>query len=255
MEQAGGKAVKGPVFVLGVPSVGVSLLATSLTAGDEFWCSGELHVLYGLVGPDEEGKSKLYKLFEQASLNDSFWLSRNKVLYPEFAESMGRGLDSLVASRAGGKRWVDASPENIWIAADVALLFPRAQFISVVRGPRSSIAEMLQGLNREPTNAEFRSACETWSSYAARAVEFRRAQTPNVFELRYEDLGDLTSSVVRRLVGFLGAKRDRPVSQFLSENKEAFVQTETSNWDEAKRAIFLDVVGESMKGLGYEETD
>ena len=117
------------------------------------------------------------------------------------------------------------------------------------------VSEILSGSGTEPSDEEFRSACELWAAYAERALGFRRSAHPNWMEVRYEDIGVATSSISRRIIGFLGAKRHRPVAEFLSENKEFFSRHERLAWRDEQENLFSKIAGQSMKGLGYDNYD
>ena len=246
-------AHSSPVFVMGAPCSNTSLLATALTAGDEFWCSGELHLMYELLGPGEGGDSKLYESFREASRDESFWLSKNRVVYPEFAAYLGHGLDRLISSRAGNKRWVDASIDNTWIAADVALFLPKAKFINVIRDGREVVSKLIEQEGPKVEAGSFEKACETWNAYAERALKFRETQFPNYFELRHEALSEIAPSIARRLVGFLDARKPAPIADFLTMHLGEIQASHENDWSEIQEETFAKIAGDSMKRLGYME--
>lgn len=64
------------------------------------------------------------------------WFRTNSVTGDEFIESIGFGINALITSRSGGRRWVDQTPHYTPVAALLARLFPGAKFLLIERDGR-----------------------------------------------------------------------------------------------------------------------
>ncbi len=237
-----------PVFIFGSPCSDASVLATALTASEDFWCSTESHLFYYLVGPDTAGQSKLHAAYQHASQDASFWLPKNRVVYQELAAYLGLGLDQLFRSRSNGRRWVEASPENTLIATELAYLFPKARFINIVRDGRDAVSLMESA---DATPEEFTSACETWRIYAERGLEFQERFPRRVYELRHEQLVHNTRSESHKILDFLSAARGDAIASYFSSGRPPFQERLWKGWSAERRQAFSDAAGAMMSDLGY----
>ena len=61
----------------------------------------------------------------------------------EFLASVGMGINALITSRSGGRRWIDHTPLYTLIVDTLAEVFPGASFIHILRDGREVVHSML----------------------------------------------------------------------------------------------------------------
>src|SRR5438128_8067605 len=103
-------------------------------------------------------------------------------------------------------RWVDGTPEYSFYICGLRKLFPRAQFIHIVRDVESVVRSLL---NFDRTGegslvANEQEAYNYWLRTVNACLEAERAYGPRVvFRLRYSDLVDTPEAALRSLFNFL----------------------------------------------------
>src|SRR5437870_2836932 len=88
-----------PVFVIGSPRSGTTILAKSLGQHSRFWVSEELQVFWDLFCD-----GRLHANFQRGKDPGGSWLRNRSVDRGEFFRLMGIGLNMLFSRYAGRKR-------------------------------------------------------------------------------------------------------------------------------------------------------
>lgn len=192
---------RSPIFVVGFPRSGTTLLEQMLDAHP------------GLASMDEQP-------FLQNAIDH---VRRLGVAYPE---QLGR-LDAaaLEGARAhyweqvrrkvslgAGQRLVDKNPLNLLRLAAIRRLFPRAHVILAVRHPLDVLVSNYMQHYRAPEIAVMCRSLESLAEGYVRAFNYWYAQQallqPHVLELVYEDFVSDFPGQARRIAGFLGLPWD-----------------------------------------------
>ncbi len=205
----------GPVFVAGCPRSGTSALSWALANHPGLWTSAETHFFYYLLSP---ALGCVDQSFRQASAEGS-WLDKHGVSSTEFLQHIGVGLDALVASRSGGLRWIDGSPENILVGEQLLQMFPDAHIIHVVRDPRLVCLSMLSSGFPPPWARDLDQAVKTWCDYVVAGARLADAHPDRVLEVRQEQMLSDPASVAAALGARLGLTMPDHVSQFLARRR------------------------------------
>ena len=261
---------EGPVFVIGCPRSGTSAFSWALAQHEDFWTSAESDILQLLYGRLHLQRS--YRIAFDRS--DDGWLRVNKVDYPEFCRHVGLGLDQLFRSRAGGRRWVDSSPGYTLIVPDLALMFPTARFIHLVRDGRAVVNSMLNSGFSMEWATDFGKACFTWAHYVRKGVEFEKDLPGRILRVRHDRLVDDPASTCRGILAFLGARPSSAPADFLATSRvnSSYGNTKAGDiravkdptalkarpwdeWDGKKRAQFREIAGEGMALIGIAAND
>ena len=258
-----------PVFVIGSPRSGTTVLAQSLSTHSELWASGESHVYSNLFA---NGRAEL--AFDRAMrLPGPTLLRVEKVTREEFLAYLGMGINALITSRSGGRRWIDHTPLYTRIVDTLAELFPGASFIHILRDGRSVVHSMLNFVDSrhsatvsrfaEETIAwatDVQSACETWRDHVEGAMSFCDEHPDRATVVRYEELVATPQETFRRIHRFLGiADEDEPASFLASKRiNSSFGDRPLSSgdelwtsWDEERRHVFAEVAAATMLKCGY----
>lgn len=212
-------AEDSPVFVVGFPRSGTTMLETMLDAHP------------GLAGMDE-------RVFVQDAIDE---IKKRGLEYPEqlgkidseFAAVLRANYFKRAAERverAPGVRLVDKNPLNIMRLPLIARLFPNAKIILALRHPCDVMLSNYMQTFRSPHYVKL---CETIESTAvayARTFDFWVDQAKllksDVLELRHEDTVDDIDAQSRRIAEFLGIEWDQRMVDFHDRARErGFIAT------------------------------
>jgi Sulfotransferase family len=170
-----------PVFIIGSPRSGTTILARSLAEHSAFWTSEESHFLSRLV----ESAGDVYASGLEGHLQS--WIWAQGVGRAEFLAYLGTGVNALFTSRSNGRRWVEHTPYYLEIAGPLAEMFPEARFLHMLRDGRRVVHSMLHLLDRPRLvvgrarsrgprvgrwGQDFRAACRLWASSVEAASAF-----------------------------------------------------------------------------------
>lgn len=209
-----------PVFIIGSPRSGTTILGNSLGRHPEFWDAGETQLLWDLFA---SGCAEAN--FRRGEVG---WLRRQGIDRPEFLAHLGLGLNELVTSRSEGRRWIDQTPAYTMLCDLLFAMFPGARFVHVLRDGRSVVHSMVNYVNpsardpespAEPWAKDFHQACRVWSEYATAAMDFCALHPDRVLTVVLEDLVGDPRGGLARVLGFLGAAYDEAPARFFKSNR------------------------------------
>jgi hypothetical protein len=213
----GGAAV-APVFVIGSPRSGTTLLRLILDSHPHISCGEETHFLRDLeaiVGRD-------WPLVSTYGLPREWWLERIRSLYAEFQAEVLRG--------SGKARWAEKDPTYTLLLPFIEELFPDACYVHLLRDGHDVVASFR---DRWGYTSAARAARTEWARYVNAARELGACLPDDRFlELRYEDLVASPEAEARRLFAFLGEPWDPAVIEF---DPRAHRATDRYRWFTAQR--------------------
>lgn len=240
------------VFVIGAGRSGTSALGWALAQHPSFWASSEADFIHGLYGD-----GRLASAYERSrDASGRTWLRVNDMQYEEFCRHAGVGIDSLMASRSGGRIWVDATPSNTLMARDLALMFPSARFIHIVRDGREVVESMLASGFDLLAARDFAAACEYWRGLVACGLEAEQAHADRVLQVRHARMTEDPSGFIAEVLAFLGAGASDAPAEFLRGNviNSSFAgatagpagvsaRDRVVRWDSGKRRTYERIAG------------
>jgi hypothetical protein len=262
-----------PLFVIGSPRSGTTVLATSLAKHSELWASDESDVLFFLFANGFVERS-----FDRAmAIPGRRWLRREHVSREEFLAHLGLGINALITNRSRGQRWIDHTPRYALIVETLAEVFPGASFIHILRDGREVVQSMLHFADAAPNPVvgrflrrdvqwatDMRGACEEWSDHVETAMAFCDEQTDRVMVVRYEDLVAEPQEAFRKIHRFLGIADEEAPARFLASRRinssfddrpRPSADELWETWDEERRTVFAEVAGPTMLKCGYSTAD
>jgi hypothetical protein len=270
-----------PIFIIGSPRSGTSILAWSLAQHSRLWTSEESDILFTLFG-----NSHAEKAFETATGRPGkTWMPHHGVDRAEFLGYLGLGLNALFSSRSEGKRWIDQTPLYTLMVDTLVEMFPGAQFLHIVRDGRKVVHSMTNfcGLLSEDLRAQFiktkrlpawatdfHQACKTWRRFVEVSMDFCARHPDRCLTVRNEDLVAGTEERFGEMFRFLGvAYEPDPVAYFQSHRiNTSFPHLEPDRppalqkrpdpwqqWTTEQKRIFTEEAGETLLkyGLASEE--
>lgn len=231
-----------PVFVVGVPRSGTTLLGAMLCAHSRLSCGPETHFFTALRGADCRLLCKargwpapaltfLYSI-EQGGrpVPENYGLSREEIA--DYLRRRPPTLTSTLASlteqymrRSGKQRWVEKTPNQLTEVRRIRALFPRAPILRIIRDPR----DVALSLTRVPwgTSSFLEGLCY-WRHFDEASAAFFETDRQG-YTLRYEDLVADPEKELRAVCIFLGE------------------QFEPGMLDTRESASHLNRIGESWK--------
>ena len=255
--------MKPPIFILGCPRSGTTLLA-SLLAPTEYGSPIETHFItkyykrlhkYGSL--QEEGNfCRLVKDISQERPVMQWKLSFDaKQLFREMDTVDYRKIVNAIcrkmAEMRGLQSWGDKTPSYILDLNIIYQLFPNSKYVYIVRDGRDVALSLLEkpwGPNNVFSCAHY------WKVCNASHVLFEQLDTEQrLYCLRYEDLLRNPDRIVSELYEFLGgSEKLGAVGQLLNRIKK----DNSLKWKTAMSAyqvrLFEYVAADTLKRFGYE---
>ena len=196
----GATGASPPIFVIGSPRSGTTLLRLILDSHPRISCGEETHFLRELgaiVGRD-------WELVSTYGLTREWWLTRIRQLYADF--------QAEVLAHSGKARWAEKDPTYTLHLRFIEELFPDALYVHLLRDGHDVVASFR---DRWGYRSAARAARTEWARYvtAARELE-RRLPDGRFLELRYEELVAEPETHGRRLFEFLGEAWDPAALEF-----------------------------------------
>ena len=217
---------ENPIFIIGSPRSGTSILAWSLAEHSQLEVFAESTFLWKIFG---NGYAE--KAYESAKARPDGrdWLSLYDVTRSEFLGYLGVGLNALMSSRCPGKRWIDQTPHNTLMADTLAELFPGAFFIHILRDGRKVVHSMINfenvlgkdrakmlkdsGLLSEWAK-DFPAACKAWSWYVESSMRFCEKHRSRSMTVLNEKLRSDSEKHFRLILDRLDLPYEQAVADF-----------------------------------------
>lgn len=204
-----------PLFLLGTPRSGTTLLARLLNAHRRVLMTNETAVMLQL--------GDMISRSERGSQAGILFGKQYHELWARHLSSRSRELIETYYARIAdeqGRRdlayWGEKHPHNCHCLDLIASNWPQARYIYLVRDPRDaglSIAAML--------DKPFRTSLENWKTFSDRYEAFAdELPEQQCLRLRYEDLVDDYAGVTRRFLRWLGLDLDEGVEQYIESYKD-----------------------------------
>jgi len=224
--ESSAERINKPIFVLGSPRSGTSILTWCLgqhpniiPQEESNWLGsfaihaasgyqrGSARGAHGQLSAIGVGREEFLALFGQ-TINELI-LSHRKQFQMQRAQ-LGLDVPPFTISRSPNEpksRWVDGTPEYSFYICGLRKLFPEALFVHLVRDVTAVVRSLLNffpnGRNRLVANEQ--AAYEYWLRRVTSCVEAEQAYGPDVvYRMRYSDIVEQPESAVTSLLGFLG---------------------------------------------------
>jgi Sulfotransferase family len=244
-----------PIFVLGPPRSGTSMMQWALRQSPMLWGGQESDFLIPLM-------SSLRDVYRFGSKREKLhWLSGQEVSFDEFARHIGVGINALYTDRSGGKRWVEQTPQYTLHLDDMHRLFPSAQFLFMVRDGR----EVVHSLRNFVNPVAHEDASRIWVDFIRAGVEFSNGSNGRqLMFVSYHDAVHDTVAELTRVYDFIGEPFTRASVEFITSkapinssfdagDNAAGKTAGWGSWDLSERQTFDDIAGRTLEALGFVE--
>ncbi len=194
-----------PVFIVGLPRSGTTLIEQVLASHSQVFGAGELR----LTREDFE----LLPTAMRSGLDAMTCMSQ---ITREAAQSLAlRHLDCLIAHSATAARVVDKMPDNYMYLGLLAVLFPKAKFIHCRRDLRDvAVSCWMTNFRQIRWANSLDQIASRFHQYERLTEHWRKTLPVPVLEIHYEDtVGDF-ENVARRLVAWCGLEWEPACLEF-----------------------------------------
>ncbi|MFC1875751.1 sulfotransferase [Thermodesulfobacteriota bacterium] len=199
-------AYKRPVFIVGMPRSGTTLIQGILCNTGKYFPMPETHFFvwatYGL--PEENINKKDRKRIQYTLLRKSR-IKLDKKL-PESLTTKKDIFEHVIDqfNPEGNRTFLEKTPRHIFFYSKILEYFPDAKFICMIREPKNMISSQLT-TNPQRTKSVIRLSL-LYNKIAAAIVRIRNNN--NVFLIKYEDLTIETEPIIRHTCEFLNIAFD-----------------------------------------------
>lgn len=191
---------KKPIFVVGCPSSGTTLVYSILQSHPSVSCGNETDFLVSLRDIVE---GKYWRKLQKYELDKEYWCQRLAELFDSFKAEYAR--------RQGKNRWADKTPSYTPHLDFIVSLFPECQIVHVIRDGRDVVMSHQKRWG-------FKSAVKAvdiWREHVTKARDFGKTLPSNQYlELRYEDLVQDSETNAKSLFEYLDEPWDPDVLKF-----------------------------------------
>lgn len=211
-----GHAAKDPIFVIGMPRTGTTLVERIIGSHTKVHSKGELSVLprlmvrgvRDLIGSNEVSPADRVRLTAQLDYR-----------------AVGEQYIAALASRPNNEpHFIDKLPYNFLNIGPIHAALPNAKIVQLDRHPMDTcyaVYKMLFG-NAYPFSYTFEELAAYYSAYR-RLMEHWHAVLPKgrILKVRYEDLVEDQESHSRRILKHCGLEWQDQVVEFYKSNRQA----------------------------------
>lgn len=216
-----------PIFVVGAPRSGTTLLQLILNAHPDIAIHGEVHFFDAVLQleravPDILGPARLAQFFEQLKRVNCFRYlpgieERLPIVQQRLRDSDAasyemffRLLLEVYAEQSGAKRCGEKTPQNIRYLSSLLAIFPKAKIIHIVRDPRDVVASLIR-MPWAPSSIVVNAL--KWKIDLLYVRDFLRSGGV-LHELKYEDLVTNPEASLRPLCRYVGVPWNSAMLEF-----------------------------------------
>lgn len=255
---------EAPIFFVGFPRSGTTLLETMLSSHRRIVATDEQPILVETINTVRRRMPQGREFPDHLCTLGEDELAEMERTYWSFAER------DIGAERLAGKRLLDKMPLNICYLPVVRRVFPGAKVLVALRDPRDVCISclfqpfgpndaMVHFTTMESTVALYRRVMELWLTY-------RRTLGLEWMESRYEDLVAEPEARIRAILEFLGEEWDENVLKFAERKRSVRTPSyrgvaqgvhsrSVKRWEKHRETIgpHLAMLAPVLEALGYAE--
>jgi tetratricopeptide (TPR) repeat protein len=227
-----------PIFVLGMPRAGSTLVEQILASHSRVEATLELPVL-GAIARD-------LSLSRRLVTADAYPECMNDLTGRQLAELGARYLKEAAAYRRTERPYfVDKRPSNWLDVGLIQMILPHAKIVEIRREPMAACFAMYKQMlaNDAEFSYDFGDLAEHYTQYIGMMAHYERAMPGRIHFLRYERLVDDTDSEIRRLLDYCGLPFEEGCLRFW-ENDRA---VPTPSAEQVRRPIYREALQQWRK--------
>ncbi|RLF27775.1 MAG: hypothetical protein DRN08_01535 [Thermoplasmata archaeon] len=183
---------KPPIFIIGCPRSGTTLVRVILDSHPNICCGPETHMFRDI---EKFRKNILHRwnMLQPYGVDKKAINQKLKEFFLLFTENY--------VSTKKKKRWAEKTPDHIFYVDLIDELFPDCQFINVIRDGRDVVCSYKERWGRKT----FFNAIKTWNKTINLTLIYRKKfDKKRYMEIRYEDLISNPEMETRKMMKFIG---------------------------------------------------
>ena len=243
---------KAPIFIIGCPRSGTTLIRVILDSHPNICCGPETHLIRNLK-PIKDNIHENWNRLEPYGLTENIANKKLSEIFSIFHENYMKLKNK--------KRWAEKTPDNIFYIDVINEFFPNCQFINVIRDGRDVVCSYKDRWGR----VIIYTAIKNWNEAAELTYRFRKQfDDKRYMEIRYEKLIKNPEEETKRMMNFLGEEWFPDLLEHHKKEHDFWFNVETGkNIDFKKekkpirhspsRPIFSSSIGKWKKNLNILE--
>jgi hypothetical protein len=242
---------KNPIFIVGSPRSGTTVLALALARHSRLWYSSESHIFPHLFG------GARWEETDALGPNVMTWMRRKGVSREELLQSAALGVNALFTSRSGNKRWIEKTPQNTPMVGTLSAMFPGASFLHLLRDGRAVVNSMIHMDAPALWTRHFALACWAWRRSVELALEFEARHPDRCLTVRHEALSADPETVCEQIFQFLAVPAESGPVEYLRSHRlnSSFESGRTmpdpwSGWTSEQKGTFLKEARDLLRRRG-----
>ncbi len=214
-----------PIFIVGLPRSGTTLVEQILASHPDVYGAGEL--------PDisEIANSLKFNSYMSASPELLKKISRN-----DLARSASKYLQHISSLSDNARKVVNKMPTDFWHLGLISQLFPKAHIIHMIRDPRDiCLSIYFQRFGSHMTfTTDLKELGEYYLSYKAIMSYWHSALTTKILDVRYEDLVDDQEAITRKILDYCNLEWNEDCLNFHQTKRDV----NTPSYDQVRKPIY-----------------
>lgn len=268
-----------PIFIIGCPRSGTTLLSSILNRHSEVCVTPELHYFGKLDSLNKEINStseaiEVYNSLINKNLigisNDTLARELNTLDNGEFKKNTFLAICNAYKNKKGKTTCIEKTPDNVRFIKEILALFPNALFIYITRDGRD-VALSLEKVNWDWPYRGYYSNLIYWTETTNSLSKSHHIKSPNSHHIKYEDLLDNPQHYVEKICTFIGVAFEQKMlapdgseSDLIEEGttikeniKKNVITTNKDKWEKilspAQTLLSWRLASIELKKLGYKK--
>jgi len=243
---------KEPIFILGYPRSGTTILQALLDTQKQFNVFPPIHffsTIINLAQTDMSGNIlNISKIEERlkADIKYDVWEETNIYKYLHSGDVTIKNLyENIIKfyTKDNDKRWVDKTPNYTYMIDIIHSYYPNAKFLYVLRNPFDAIySRKLKLPDDKYRSIELLS--QYWCNSVANYKSFKTRHPDNIMLIQYEKFSKNYIEYMKNIADFL----DFELNVDLLDNYKSSISKITHKWETWKQDMTKDI----MKTDNYE---
>lgn len=272
---------KAPVFVLGCPRSGTTVLYHMLLSAGNFAVYRSESNVFSVLQPhfgnlrSESNRRQLLRLWLKSRQFRDSGLDAQAISEKIMRDCRNTGdflriVMEETARRQSVERWADCTPDHLLYIPEIKRQIPSALVVHIIRDGRDVALSYVQQGWAYPFPWDRKEHLSVaglfWEWIVSRGREYGRALGANYYELHYEDLVEKPHQTLRALGEFVGQELDydkiqhagigsvsAPNTSFSSDSDGVFnpVRRWEKKMNSEQLADFESLTGDFLQELGY----
>lgn len=229
----GKREEEGPIFVVGFPRSGTTMVEQILASHPNIVAGDEMHAVAQLAG---ETPQRLKSKSPYPECLDTLTGAQGERLVQGLRDGFTRMVQLHGVMEPGKGRYTDKTPLNETHLGLLHLLFPEAPLVHLIRHPLDVVLSSF--FNDVRHGGHFASSLEDTARHYAMTMDmvqqYRDELDLNYLPLRYEDLVDEQEGNTRKLLEFVGEPWHEGCLEFHRNEREA----RTASYAQVKEKLY-----------------